>query len=615
MSLGLSCSLVPAQERKSPGVPNTRSEKNPAASSLLESSSENSSRSSSVGAHKAPASVTGEDDVSGELKEAELRSNRGQDAASNATQFISHLEPTADLMIAGSNSRAQPRIGIWVSKATTEEDRMRGGGSGSEWAGGSSFASSINNLPYYPPTLDRFLLSHLNALHAFEFPPEDQKKQLLGIYFEYVDPVLPVVDKNAFLSAYTRGNYSVPLLHAILMTSARHGRSRGLLSNPRTFALGCYRKIRALLYAGIETNALVLTRIYALLSLHSEGPEGFKEGARNLAMAFHYGLSLGIHLRSTDGTNTEEKVGDDDDDDKETITPTTNATPSIPDQVSASAAAADSNNNGDQRAQRTSSLNLWWSLWCVDLCTACINGMPLKVHPRDVGVALDSAEDGPQGNLFRRLVDSCRTLDAAINLYRPNLSGVLEVPELVKASSFPDDGTAFTALFRLIHYTSILLSYKRVSSLKDEDISEHLLTVALDVYDLVERYSDLVALPIIPYSVSITFSVFLRYFSKESVRIAWKRGCDILDTMAHFWWAAEAMASVARSVYEKLESECKVNEQEEGTEPIDFDKYQVSDHMLDGTLSSFMGQTSIFGELDPEVVDYWFPEEESLNFL
>src|SRR5699024_3897018 len=99
-----------------------------------------------------------------------------------------------------------------------------------------------------------------------------------------------------------------------------------------------------------------------------------------------------------------------------------------------------------------------------------------------------------------------------------------EVPEIVKQASFPDDGTSFMALFRLIHYASILLSYKRVSSLKDEDVPEHLLQVAFDIYDLVGKYDDLVPLPVIPYTITLTFSIFLRYFSREDVRKAWKRG-------------------------------------------------------------------------------------------
>lgn len=519
---------MPAQERKTPGAKNTNID-----------------------------GGTDTGDVNGELKQAELRSKEGQDVSVNTTQFVSHLDPSSDLMMVGSNRSLKQRIGLWVSKAE-EECRYGGGG-----------ITSCRRAVPVPPTLDRFLLSHLNAMHAFEFPSDDKKKELLSIYFDYVDPILPIVDKNAFLSAYTRGQYSVPLLHAILMTAARHRRSLDILDHPRRFAVDCYRKIRGLLYAGIETNNLVLTRIYTLMSLHSEGPEAFKEGARNLAVAFHYGVGLGIHLRFSDATDH----------------PTEEGSPV------------------DNGSHRTSSLNLFWSMWCLDLCAACANGIPLKIHPRDMGVSLESAEDGPQGTLFKGLVRACQTLDAIIDLYRPN-SQFNEVPEIVKTTSFPDDGTSFTALFRLIHYTSILLSYKRVSSMKDEDVSENLLSVSLDVYDLVEKYNDLVPLPIIPYAVSLTFAIFLRFFNRESVRTAWKRGCDILDYMANFWWAAEALSSMARSVFEKLEAELKQQE----PETVDFDKYQVAENLPDGTLSSFMGQTSIFNELDPDVVDYWFPD-------
>ncbi|KAJ8103736.1 hypothetical protein POJ06DRAFT_242688 [Lipomyces tetrasporus] len=449
-------------------------------------------------------------------------------------RFISNLDPTSDLVMSGDPDN--DRVGIFVSERGLQ--------------------NSTRRHIVVPPALNSQLLTYLNTLRAFEFPGETERAGLLDIYFKYINSALPIVDRQLFMNQYAKGEHSTTLLHAIILAACRHFEAGAFLQGlkPRTFAATTHRKVQALLYAELEQDPLTLVRIYALLSMHSEGPEGLDQGAKDLAIAFHYAHTLGLHLRREVAGSSSADV---------TLVP-----------------------------------KLWQSLWCLDRMSTCVNGRPMNSHPRDVG--LEAADKSVEVcAVLARLTDACREIDWMIDLYRPN--GPQIFPDIVLSSFRQDD-----PLPRLVHCVSVILSYKRVYSLtgaSPETVIQALLSAALEILSILETSRDITPLPVIPYSASLTLTVFLRLYPAHEARTGWRRSCQLLDTLGRYWWIADAMSSMGRTVFRKLEDDYKAI-----SDQLDLEN-RISDIFSgDGmTSSSVLDQASLFGELDKDVVDYWFP--------
>ncbi|KAK9234630.1 hypothetical protein V1525DRAFT_459239 [Lipomyces kononenkoae] len=448
-------------------------------------------------------------------------------------RFISNLDPTSDLVMSGDPDN--DRIGIFVSERGLQNNTRRH--------------------IFVPPALNSQLLTYLNTLRAFEFPGETERAGLLDIYFKYINSALPIVDRDSFMKQYAKGEHSTTLLHAIVLAACRHFEAGAFLQGvkPRTFAATTHRKIQALLYTELEQDALTLVRIYALLSMHSEGPDGLDQGAKDLAMAFHYAHTLGLHLQ------------------RETVSSSADSAP----------------------LQR-----LWLSLWCLDRMSTCVNGRPMNSHPRDVGLApVDKSTE--EYSIVARLTDACREIDWLIDLYRPK--GPYSFPDISLNSFLHDD-----PLPRLVHCVSVILSYKRVYSLTNpspESVMPTLLSAALDILSILENTRDITPLPVIPYSASLTLTVFLRVYPAHEARTGWRRSCQLLDSLGKYWWIADAMSSMGRTVFRKLEDDYKAL-----SDQLELEN-RISD-IFSGDVqgsSSVLDQASLFGELDKDVVDYWFP--------
>ncbi|KAK9369853.1 hypothetical protein V1509DRAFT_619308 [Lipomyces kononenkoae] len=455
-------------------------------------------------------------------------------ASDRPRRFISNLDPTSDLVMSGDPDN--DRVGIFVSERGLQNNNRRH--------------------IFVPPALNSQLLTYLNTLRAFEFPGETERAGLLDIYFKYINSALPIVDREAFMKQYTKGEHSTTLLHAIILAACRHFEAGAFLQGvkPRNFAAMTHRKIQALLYTELEQDPMTLVRIYALLSMHSEGPEGLDQGAKDLAIAFHYAHTLGLHLRL-------EKVG-------------------------------------SLTADATPSQKLWLSLWCLDRMSTCVNGRPMNSHPRDVGLAAVE-KSTEEYSILARLTDACREIDWLIELYRPK--GPYSFPDIVLTSFLHDD-----PLPRLVHSVSVILSYKRVYSLTNpspESVMPALLAAALDILSILENTRDINPLPVIPYSASLTLTVFLRLYPAHEARTGWRRSCQLLDSLGKYWWVADAMSSMGRTVFRKLEDDYKAL-----SDQLELEN-RISD-IFSGDVqasSSVLDQASLFGELDKDVMDYWFP--------
>lgn len=481
----------------------------------------------------------------------------------NSREFVGCTDAKADLLVGAKKARDRYDVGFYRNSDT------------------GATAMHTKRVVLAPTRMDRFLLAHLNATGVFDLPPQKDVQGLLDLYFERVNPLVPLVDRSVFNSTYEKGMYSYPLLHAMLLSVCRLGEARRFLrgTDVRTFAAHTYMKIQGMLFAGLEKNPYILTRVYALMASHAEGPDGFQEAYRNLSQAISHAYMLGMHLT-------------------------------------------------DMSSPNMTWLSMWRSLWCLDKFMAAVSGMPMISNPLDFGAdALDYVSGGPDDDFYR----SCRLIEQTIHQYRPN--GDRRVPPRVsidlalRQNATPDEA----ALCRLVQATARILSYKRATGAtssngastnggsgggggggpnseppgtpgqtpSDADMVSLMEASAIEILNIVEM-RDVLAFPLIPYAVSLTFSVFIKYFNSPNARMLWKRACELLDRLADTWWAAEAMASMGRSVFEKLENESQA--------AIDTQLGILGD---DAVVPGFFDQADIFGEFDKSVVNYWFPADQT----
>lgn len=574
-----------------------------------------------------------EDDASPfeqELYNSQLRKSGSADLM--RSRFVSDLDPSSEML---QGYPDKDNIGIWVpqdeskeSEETsktrshnTEREKRRPGNSRANSGSGSSGVSAgsspkrstwnttsdresglnkkrrVGKYPVrrdtveskeeateriavdIPPTIDNFVLSHLNALRCFELPPDDVTQSLIDIYFESIHPVFPIVEEEDVVRRGFKNNtISILLAHGIILCASRcgvafkilerfkkHPNDRGYV---RTFAATVYAKMEALLAAKVEQSPLTLLRIHALASFHSEGSEGFRSSITHLAMAFAYAHSQALHLSGG------AEVG------------------GVP----------------------TSVLRLWRALWCLDRLCAVGNSLPVMSHKIDCGIGVLDESGDSDLSWSAKYVNSVHLIDKCLFLYRPstpidhrNIPPIIEAHAAVSLTNKIMPNDSFDAFCRLNRDVAVILAYKRCrSQLKtDEEVCELLISNALDVLDIVEKFNNLPPHSIITYAITLTLTVFLKYFSVGTVREHWRRACQLLEGQSFCWYAAEAMSSMSRRVFEKLELE---SEQMEDSIQKQLDELfnSTNDTFDNLILSSFQTQTDLFGEFDRQHVDSWF---------
>jgi hypothetical protein len=476
--------------------------------------------------------------------------------------------------------------------------------------------------------LNPHLYTYLASINAFSMPLRPNREALIRLYCESVDQVLPLLDREQFIKLHNIGQAPTLLLHAVLLVAARHPQAGQYLGRQsvRQFCATTAAKIRALLFADVEQDRLTLVRIYALLSLHAEGPDGLENSCGDIQKAVHYAVSLGLH---------HEK-------------------PFV---------------------EKEELNRLWWTVWCMDRINACVNARPLIIDLKDVGLPMIREED--HANLGR-LVKVCYKLERVIYLYRPLEQNKIVPPDVSDMFVGDDTFNPFQAILALLHHTAVILAHKRMDggsdeqSLEEENVvtevagmtaptmasqstspqspyndqgnrtmgtmytpltmvlaeekmkmkNQHgmkhdeddlisnlgkqffnesddkyrtdqqqrqqqrpqktnpqqqkrqanservnnlLLSAAGSILRIIKNASDLPPLPLVPYCASLTLTVFLRTYPRHDAETGfnWKDSCAELEKMAGRWWVAGAMGSMGWNVFRSLEEEGRQHQQQQ----------------------------------------------------
>lgn len=425
-------------------------------------------------------------------------------------------------------------IGVWVKGVTTQQQ------------------------------LNPHLHAYLASIDAFSMPLRPNRDALIKIYFETVQSILPIVEKEPFLRLHSMGQAPTLLLHAVMLAAARHQSARLFLGDesPRQFCASTAAKIRALMFAEVEQDKLTLVRTYALLSLHAEGPDGLDLSCSDLGKAIHYAVSLGIHNDRSCNPHMSHEV-------REQTAPVLQA----------------------KTASEILSLRLlWWSLWCMDRISACVNARPLVLNSEDVGIPPIYPHE--HGHLAQ-MIHHCCKLEQVIHMYRPlvdssqslphsqfssssHTRGPLEFPPILNDVSQLEDNMTnpASAIFALLHYTAVTLAYKRLHANEDANIDRRakrtkystfhhsssdaiLLNLAGSIIQVISICDQIIPLPLIPYCLSLTLTVFLRTYPSSDTKTgaSWQTSCRLLEKLSDRWWVAGVMGSMGRNLFKNLEEE------------------------------------------------------------
>ncbi|RHZ61500.1 hypothetical protein CDV55_106436 [Aspergillus turcosus] len=186
----------------------------------------------------------------------------------------------------------------------------------------------------------------LNQRHAFDLPSQAVSDALVDVFFKWIAPVLPVINRHDFMRRYRNPQNppSILLLQAILMVASRfyhnpNSSENGAIS-PRHF----YKKVKALYDAEYDRDPTTVLQAVVLLGIYWDGPDDLTESG------IFYWSRLGIALAQEHGLHLSENY------------------------VSLSA------------TQSRIWKRIWWTLYTRDRAVAAAFGRPLHINSEDCTV-------------------------------------------------------------------------------------------------------------------------------------------------------------------------------------------------------------------------------------
>ncbi|GIK04933.1 hypothetical protein Aspvir_009032 [Aspergillus viridinutans] len=243
--------------------------------------------------------------------------------------------------------------------------------------------------PFSVDHLDPLDVDILNQRHAFDLPSQAVCDALVDVFFKWIAPVLPVINRHDFMRRYRdpQDPPSILLLQAVLMVASRFhhdalSSGNGVIS-PRIF----YKKVKALYDAGYERDPTTVLQAVVLLGVYWDGPDDLTESG------IFYWSRLGIALAQEHGLHQSENY------------------------VTLSA------------TNRRIWKRIWWTLYTRDRSVAAAFGRPLHINSEDCTVEplkesdfieYDEQNDGPTDRtaalFFMQYVKLCRLMDLGLCL-------------------------------------------------------------------------------------------------------------------------------------------------------------------------------------------------------
>lgn len=304
-------------------------------------------------------------------------------ASQTPPSFLGYLNPEAVLREQVHSERGkavqspgQPPIGQWIEERDPRPASTQAG------------SASSRIIETGPPSNQEVKVSialqqYLDAVGVDILPPRKSRGVLLDIYFAYVHPLLPLVDKDLFYEQYEHGKEPRLLMQAICIVASKHADAAKVLvlgdeqqpMTPREFSQRLYNAVIVGIEAKLEKNRVVLIQVLALISLHCEGADGAEQASMHLAQAIHHAHTFGLQFGHQWKNQSSESQGNLED--------------------------------------------VFWCLWSLDKINACMNGRPLLMHDRDNSLRQLPSDPEKRSSPFGIWLQISEMLDRVIDYYRP----------------------------------------------------------------------------------------------------------------------------------------------------------------------------------------------------
>ncbi|KAJ4350281.1 uncharacterized protein N0V89_008902 [Didymosphaeria variabile] len=380
--------------------------------------------------------------------------------------------------------------------------------------------------------VQRALRQYLEAVGVTILPPRECQDGLLDLYFNYVHPLLPLIDQDVFAERYAQGHESRLLMQAICIVASKHADAGSYLClgddprkmGPREFSHRLYNAVIAGIEAKMEKNRVVLIQVLALISLHCEGPDGAEQASMHLAQAIHHAHTFGLqfgHQWKNQKSDDQENLED-----------------------------------------------LFWCLWSLDKINACMNGRPLLMHERDNSLTKLPTDPEKRQSPFGVWLQISEMLDKVIDYYRPGSKAeetgwegddFLGFEEMVGDGEDKLEGPIMS-LLSLFHHTMCMASHKSLSINAPVKSTPSYVRQSLSATRVIhllnaEAPERLPPLPLVPYALSVALSVVYRHFRSRRLKVHINRATEelrqcvmLLNRLRYAWWTAGTMADIGTAV-------------------------------------------------------------------
>ncbi|KAF2145133.1 uncharacterized protein K452DRAFT_356443 [Aplosporella prunicola CBS 121167] len=447
-----------------------------------------------------------------------------QDPPPPPRRFIGYLNPEA--VMRGQLRESDNQVGGWVQAADDDAEPLTTSGKNAQGTSSGPSSSVARALPAY-----------LEAAGVYIEPDERHLESMCSIYFEYVNPLLPLVDQRSFYLELHGNKGSRMLRQAMCLVASRHEgvRQHLYLSNstdllePRDYARRLYGALVAGVNARLEKNRITLIRILALMSLYSEGIDGADQASMHLVQAIHHAHTIGLHL---------------------------------------------------DRQQSTD--KLFWCLWSLDKVNASVSARPLYMHDRDnMQVESLTATPDQRRTPFGIWLQLAGVLDRVIGLYRPgtdpaNTGIETDFPGFEDIIGDGGDrlrGPIVAALELFYHAVSMLSHKSRSITDPVARSTPSAVRQTLSAYRVISILShefptDLPPVPIVPYALALAMSVAYRQFRRSKLqghklraKHDLKTCCALLGRLRATWWCAGCMADLGKAALVKADKAMEQQQQ------------------------------------------------------
>ncbi|KIM92971.1 hypothetical protein OIDMADRAFT_67974, partial [Oidiodendron maius Zn] len=163
--------------------------------------------------------------------------------------------------------------------------------------------------------LGREEINYLRQKGAFVLPAKSVTNKLVGIYFEWVAPIVPVINKTQFMRQYADETNppSILLLQAILMAGSNVYADTQFMDNGLTkpTAPTFYMRAEALFDSEYETDRVTTIQALVLMGLYRHGPRDISRGTfywTRVATIFAQSLGMNRSVANTQLSMADKRL-------------------------------------------------------------------------------------------------------------------------------------------------------------------------------------------------------------------------------------------------------------------------------------------------------------------